>query len=82
MKVREDSVKATVKGISTRSFLESVKLREGSVKATVKLKVLQELVLYFQRFPECSFEVSSCVDCALRNSALDFSHIEASSRNL
>ena len=52
MKVREDSVKATVKGISTCSFLESVKLREGSVKATVKLKVLQELFLYFQRFPD------------------------------
>ena len=51
VKVREDSVKATVKGISSCSFLESVKLREGSVKATVKLKVLQELFLYFLRFP-------------------------------
>ena len=41
-----------MKGISTCSFLESVELREGSVKATVKLKVLQELFLYFQRFPD------------------------------
>ena len=38
-----------MKGISTCSFLESVKLREGSVKATVKLKVLQALFLCFTK---------------------------------
>ena len=49
MTVREDSVKPSVKGTSTCSFLESVKLREGSVKATVKLKGLQELFLCFAK---------------------------------
>ena len=39
MKVREGSVKVTVKVTLHCSFLASVKIREGSVKIFVKVKV-------------------------------------------
>ena len=69
MKVREDSVKVTVEGTSTCSFLKSVKVREGSVKATVKLKVPQQRFLHFLWFPACvsSVSIQCCVTGTLRN---------------